>query len=161
VAERKRREADDYRYPPAQVLDARDAMLYNERSNIIKHRLAALRSKRCKAGPNQDLLCPEVFLNVVAEKLAYTSAMFINIELLDQFFYQFPREIDSRLLYDLDRRDIVAFARENPAIRKHLDLQDRKDKLEEVMKQLNSLSTLRKDTVPVTRRNRGLFGNIF
>ena len=58
--------------------------------------------------------------------------MFINIELLDQFFYQFPREIDSRLLYDLDRKEIVDFARENPEIRRHLDLQERKDKLEEV-----------------------------
>jgi len=157
----KRREADDYRYPPAQILDARHAMLYSERLNILKLRLAALRSKRCKAGPNQDLLCPEAFLNVVAEKLAYTSAMFINIELLDQFFYQFPREINSRLLYDLDRKEIVTFARENPAIRKHLDLQDRKDKLEEVMKQLNGLSTLRKDTVPTPRRHRGLFSNVF
>lgn len=75
--------------------------------------------------------------------------MFINIELLDQFFYQvsflasllglaltfleqFPREIDSRLLYDLDRNAIIAFAKENPAIKKHLDLQGRKEKLEEV-----------------------------
>jgi len=157
----KKREADEYRYPPAQVLDARNAMLYGERLNILKLRLATLRSKRCKAGPNQDVLCPEAFLNVVAEKLAYTSAMFINIELLEHFFYQFPTEIDSRLLYDLDRKEIVAFARENPKIRKHLDLQDRKDKLEEVMKQLNSLSTLRKDTVPTPRRNRGLFGNSF
>jgi hypothetical protein len=63
-------------------------MLYSERSNTLRLRLAALRSKRCKAGPNQDLLCPEVFLNAIAEKLAYTSAMFINIELLDHFFYQ-------------------------------------------------------------------------
>lgn len=39
---------------------------------------------------------------VVADKLAYTSTMFINIELLEQFFYQFPREIDSRILYDLN-----------------------------------------------------------
>lgn len=67
---------------------ARHAMLYSERSNILKLRLAALRSKRCKAGSSQDVLCPEAFLNAVAEKLAYTSAMFINIELLDQFFYQ-------------------------------------------------------------------------
>lgn len=161
VAEKEKKVADDYRYPPAQVLDARHAMLYNERSSILKLRLAALRSRRCKAGPSQDTLCPEVFLNAVAEKLAYTSAMFINIELLDQFFYQFPREIDSRLLYDLDRKEIVAFARENPAIRKHLDLQERKEKLEEVMKQLNSLSILRKDTVSTPRHTRGLFGNIF
>lgn len=45
---------------------------------------------------------------------------------------QFPREIDSRLMYDLDRSEIVRFARENPGIRRHLDLQDRKDKLGEV-----------------------------
>lgn len=99
---------------------------------MLKFRIAALKSKRCKAGPESDLLCPEAFLNVVADKLAHTSTMFINIELLDQFFYQFPREIDSRLLYDLDRNEIVEFAKENPEIRRHLDLQDRKDKLEEV-----------------------------
>ncbi|KAI0663784.1 P-loop containing nucleoside triphosphate hydrolase protein [Cubamyces menziesii] len=153
--------SDDYRYPPAQILDARHAMLYNDRIGILKLRMAALKSKRCKAGPENDVLCPEAFLNVVADKLAYTAAMFINIELLDHFFYQFPREIDSRLLYDLDRKEIVEFARENPIIRKHLDLQERKDKLEEVMKQLNSLATLRPDVQPTPRRQRGLFGGMF
>ncbi|KAI0072946.1 hypothetical protein K474DRAFT_1667160 [Panus rudis PR-1116 ss-1] len=153
---------DDYRYPPAQIIDARHAMLYNERMSVLKLRLAALKSKRCKAGPENDVLCPEAFLSVVADKLAYTSAMFINIELLDHFFYQFPREIDSRLLYDLDRKEIVEFARENPHVRRHLDLQERKDKLEEVMKQLNSLATLRPEVVQSTpRRSRGLFGGVF
>jgi dynamin-like GTPase MGM1, mitochondrial len=71
---------------------------------------------------------------------------------------KFPREIDSRLLYNLDRKDIVEFARENPTIRQHLELQERKDKLEEVMKHLNSLSILRPDTQPPPRRQRGLFG---
>lgn len=66
--------------------------------------------------------------------------MFINIELLDQFFYQFPREIDSRLLYDLDRSEIERFARENPIVRRHLELQERKDKLEEVRLRLASAS---------------------
>ncbi|KII84426.1 hypothetical protein PLICRDRAFT_46336 [Plicaturopsis crispa FD-325 SS-3] len=154
-------EPESYRYPPAQILDARHAMLYSDRLNILKLRLAALKSKRCRGGPDNDVFCPEAFLNVVADKLAYTSTMFINIELLDQFFYQFPREIDSRLLYDLDRREIVEFARENPAVQRHLDLQDRKDKLEEVMKQLNSLSTLRADAQPTPRRQRGLFGGMF
>ncbi|KAI5990230.1 P-loop containing nucleoside triphosphate hydrolase protein [Pisolithus albus] len=149
---------EGYRYPQAQVLDARHAMLYSDRLAILKLRLAALKSKRCKAGPENDVFCPEIFLNVVADKLAHTSTMFINIELLDHFFYQFPREIDSRLIYDLDRKEIAEFARENPSIRRHLDLQERKDKLEEVMKQLNSLSTLRADTVPTPRRQRGLFG---
>ncbi|KAH7884636.1 P-loop containing nucleoside triphosphate hydrolase protein [Phlebopus sp. FC_14] len=152
---------ESYRYPPAQILDARHAMLYNDRLSILKLRLAALKSKWCKGGPSNDVLCPEVFLNVVADKLAYTSTMFISIELLDHFFYQFPREIDSRLIYDLDRNEIVEFARENPSVRRHLDLQERKDKLEEVMKQLNSLSTLRADSQPTPRRQRGLFGGMF
>ncbi|KAM6504445.1 P-loop containing nucleoside triphosphate hydrolase protein [Amanita muscaria] len=124
--------SESYKYPPAQIMDARTAMKYSERISMLKLRLAALKSKQCRAGPDNDVICPEVFLNVVAEKLAYTSAMFINIELLEQFFYQFPRQIDSRLLYNLDRKDIVAFARENPDVKSHLDLQERKDKLEEV-----------------------------
>ncbi|KAH7912348.1 P-loop containing nucleoside triphosphate hydrolase protein [Hygrophoropsis aurantiaca] len=154
-------EPESYRYPPAQLLDARHAVMYTDRLAILKLRLATLKSKRCRAGPQNDVLCPEAFLDVVADKLAYTSAMFINIELLDHFFYQFPREIDTRLLYDLDRSEIVEFARENPVVRKHLDLQERKDKLEEVMKQLNSLSTLRTDSQPTPRRQRGLFGGMF
>ncbi|KAH9178213.1 P-loop containing nucleoside triphosphate hydrolase protein [Lactarius sanguifluus] len=151
---------ESYKYTPGQLVDARYAALYTDRLDILKLRLAALKSKRCKAGPESDMLCPEAFLNVVADKLAHTSSMFINIELLDQFFYQFPREIDSRLLYDLDRTEIVEFARENPEIRRHLELQERKDKLEEVMKRLNSLSVLRADTQPTTRRPRGLFSGI-
>ncbi|KAG8970558.1 dynamin-like GTPase mgm1 [Tulasnella sp. 419] len=150
--------ADSYKYNPAHVLDARHALLYTDRLTILKLRLAALKSKRCRAGPESDALCPEAFLNVVADKLAYTSAMFINIELLDQFFYQFPREIDTRLMYDLEPSQISKFARENPAIRRHLDLQERKDKLEEVMKQLQGLVNLRKDVNPPPRRQQGLFG---
>jgi hypothetical protein len=110
----------------------RHAALYTDRLAILRTRLTTLKGKRCKSGPENDLLCPEAFLSVVADKLAHTSAMFIHIELLEQFFYQFPREIDSRLLYDLDRAEIVRFARENPTVRTHLDLQERKDKLEEV-----------------------------
>ncbi|KAH9039722.1 P-loop containing nucleoside triphosphate hydrolase protein [Lactarius hengduanensis] len=59
-----------------------------------------------------------------------TSSMFINIELLDQFFYQFPREIDSRLLYDLDRTEIVEFARKTQ--RSEAPRCRSEDKLEEV-----------------------------
>ncbi|KAF9446757.1 hypothetical protein P691DRAFT_672859 [Macrolepiota fuliginosa MF-IS2] len=152
---------ESYRYPPAQIMDARYAMMYSDRLGVLKLRLTALKSPRCRAGPQSEVFCPEAFLNIVADKLSYTSAMFINIELLDQFFYQFPREMDSRLLYDLDRKEIVAFAQENPVVRRHLELQERKDKLEEVMKQLNSLSTLRADPQPQPRRQRGLFGGMF
>jgi hypothetical protein len=66
----------------------RIAALFADRLAVLKLRHAALKSRRCKAGPDQKAFCPEAFLSVVAEKLAYTSTMFINIELLEQFFYQ-------------------------------------------------------------------------
>lgn len=47
-------------------------------------------------------------------------------------YVQLPRGIDSRLIYDLDRKEVEEFARENPVVKHHLDLQERKDKLEEV-----------------------------
>lgn len=73
-------------------------MMYSDRLSILKLRLAALKSKRCKGGPENDVLCPEVFLDIVANKLAYTSTMFINIELLDHFFYQVSLSV-SQLQY--------------------------------------------------------------
>jgi hypothetical protein len=51
---------------------------------------------------------------------------------LTEVYLQFPREIDSRLIYDLDRNEIQKFARQNPGIRRHLELQDKKEKLEHV-----------------------------
>jgi replication fork clamp-binding protein CrfC len=119
-------------YNSALLSKARESAFLAERASILKLRLAALKAKRCKAGPDAKAFCPEAFLNVVADKLSYTAVMFINIELLAEFFYQFPREIDSHLVYDLGKEELTAFARENPAVRKHLDLQQRKEKLEMV-----------------------------
>lgn len=53
-------------------------MLFQERLQIIKLRKLALKSRRCKAGPDEKAFCPEAFLNAVADKLAYTSTMFIS-----------------------------------------------------------------------------------
>ena len=72
----------------ANALPGQVAMMCSERLHILKLRLAALKSKRCKVGPQSEAFCPEAFLNVVADKLAYTSSLFINIELLEHFFYQ-------------------------------------------------------------------------
>ena len=83
-------------------MPGRHALLLSDRLALLKLRSAAVKSRRCRQGPAQSAFCPETFLSVVADKLAYTSTMFINIELLEQFFYQFPREIDSRILYDLN-----------------------------------------------------------
>lgn len=66
----------------------RHALLLSNRLTLLRLRQNALKSKRCRIGPDQAAFCPEAFLAVVADKLAYTSTMFINIELLEQFFYQ-------------------------------------------------------------------------
>ncbi|GAA5911480.1 hypothetical protein JCM5296_004084 [Sporobolomyces johnsonii] len=151
-------------YNPALLAKAREAMFLSSRSSILRLRLLALKSRRCKAGPEQKAFCPEAFLNIVADKLSSTAVQFINIELLVEFFYQFPREIDTRLSGDLDRSEILRFARENPAIYKHLALQDRKEKLELVAEKLDSLVKLQRDKVhqqhPGRRQDgrRGLFG---
>ncbi|WVQ97185.1 hypothetical protein IAU59_004295 [Kwoniella sp. CBS 9459] len=154
---------DAYKYSPAQIIDGRHALLLSNRLTLLKMRQQALKSRRCKMGPEQSAFCPEAFLAVVADKLAYTSTMFINIELLEQFFYQFPREIDSRILYDLDRAEIGRFARENPKIKAHLELQERKDKLEQVMISLQSLVNLQKDTKGASSgpKREGLFTKFF
>ncbi|KAK4701821.1 hypothetical protein P7C70_g4405, partial [Phenoliferia sp. Uapishka_3] len=157
-------EADPNRpaYNSALLGKARDAIFLSSRSEILKLRLLALKSRRCKAGPEQRAFCPEAFLNVVADKLSHTAVQFINIELLVEFFYQFPREIDTRMAYDLNRSEIIKFARENPVVDKHLTLQERKEKLELVAEKLDTLVKLQRDKAqkdPLRRkRDRGLFG---
>lgn len=126
-------------YNSALLIKAREALFLTERSRMLRTRLNTLKSKRCRSGPDSKAFCPETFLHIVADKLTYTAVMFINIELLSEFFYQFPREIDAKLVYDLDKQELSKFARENPVVKRHLDLQERKEKLEMVMDKLSDL----------------------
>ncbi|KAM3582976.1 mitochondrial dynamin GTPase Msp1 [Umbelopsis sp. WA50703] len=142
-------------YNPKLLEKAREALFLRDRAMILKYRIAALKSRQCKTQENKQY-CPEAFLNVIAEKLTYTAVMFIQVELLNEFFFQFPREVDNRLVYELDRQQIQRFARENPSIMKHLDLQERKAKLEDVMDKLNYL--VRKQADRQARAKMGSFG---
>jgi hypothetical protein len=49
-------------------------------------RLFALKSKQC-ASKNNKYYCPEVFLDIVAEKLTSTAVLFLNVELLSEFYH--------------------------------------------------------------------------
>ncbi|CAD6885800.1 unnamed protein product [Tilletia controversa] len=129
-------------YNPALLNEAKRALELSTRSEVLRMRMSVLKGRRCKAGPEQKAFCPEAFMNVVADKLTYTAVMFINIEMLTEFFYQFPREIDTRLVQGMEKADLAKFARENPSVRAHLDLQERKQKLEVVMDKLDSLVKL-------------------
>lgn len=121
-------------------------------------RIKAVRSKQCSNKKNRHQ-CPEVFLDAVADRLTATADFFLDAELLAKFFYlvsffrmkiypclsnpvQFPRELDARLGRNLSTADIERFAREDPKIRRHLDLVKRKEMLELVLKETESLRKL-------------------
>ncbi len=104
-------------------------------------RLQAVRSRQCASQKNR-YYCPEVFLDVVADKLTSTAVLFLNVELLSEFYYNFPRELDIRLGRHLSDAEVERFAREDPKVRKHLDVIHRKDKLEMVLEKIESLRQL-------------------
>ena len=101
-------------------------------------RIKAVRSKQCGNKKNTHQ-CPEVFLDAVADRLTNTADFFLDAELLAEFYYLFPRELDARLGRNLTPADMERFAREDPKIRRHLDVVKRKDLLELVLKETEGL----------------------
>lgn len=104
-------------------------------------RLLAVKSKQC-ANVKNKYYCPEVFLDAAATKLASTAVLFVNVELLSEFFYNFPRELDLRLGRHLSEEQIETFAKEDPRIRRHLEVIRRKELLELVLEKMESLRQL-------------------
>ncbi|KAF9161129.1 dynamin-like GTPase mgm1 [Actinomortierella ambigua] len=125
-------------YNPKLLNKAREALALRDRALILKYRLSALKSKTCKSSKNKTQ-CPEAFLAVVSEKLAYTSVMFIQVELMNEFVFQLPRLMDARLGVKMGQEAMERFARENPVVGRHLALMDKRMKLEEVWEKLNYL----------------------
>ncbi|KAJ9634462.1 mitochondrial dynamin GTPase Msp1 [Knufia peltigerae] len=137
----------------------REAVFLRDRAEIIKMRLMAVKSKQCSNLKNK-YYCPEVFLDVVADKLTSTAVLFLNVELLSEFYYNFPRELDIRLGRHLNQAEIERFAREDPRVRKHLDVIRRKEKLELVLEKIESLRQLEGRTkqhskLPPVAKERG------
>ena len=104
-------------------------------------RLLAVKSKQCASLKNK-YYCPEVFLNAAASKLASTAVLFLNVELLSEFYYAFPRELDLRLGRHLSQAEVEKFAKEDPKIRQHLEVIRRKELLELVLEKMESLRQL-------------------
>lgn len=101
----------------------------------------AVKSKQC-ANVKNKYYCPEVFLNAAASKLASTAVLFLNVELLSEFYYHFPRELDLRLGRHLKDSEVETFAKEDPKIRRHLEVIRRKELLELVLEKMESLKQL-------------------
>ncbi|KAK8100836.1 uncharacterized protein PG998_007760 [Apiospora kogelbergensis] len=119
----------------------REAAFLRDRADIIKMRLMAVKSKQCASMKNK-YYCPEVFLDAVATKLASTAVLFLNVELLSEFYYNFPRELDLRLGRHLSEEEVEKFAKEDPKIKKHLEVIRRKELLELVLDKMESLRQL-------------------
>ncbi|KAI4861836.1 dynamin family protein [Hypoxylon rubiginosum] len=119
----------------------REAVFLRDRADIIKMRMLAAKSKQC-ANIKNKYHCPEVFLDAVASKLASTAVLFLNVELLSEFYYNFPRELDLRLGRHLSDDQVEKFAKEDPKIKKHLEVIRRKELLELVLEKMESLRQL-------------------
>jgi dynamin-like GTPase MGM1, mitochondrial len=104
-------------------------------------RLMAAKSKQCATMKNK-YNCPEIFLDVVATKLTQTAVLFLNVELLSEFYYNFPRELDLRLGRHLSDDEVERFAKENPKVKAHLEVIRRKELLELVLEKMESLRAL-------------------
>ena len=104
-------------------------------------RISALKSKQCATSSNR-YYCPEIFLDVVSTKLTSTAVLFLNVELLSEFYYNFPRELDVRLGRGLSQEEVERFAREDPKVKAHLEVIRRKDLLELVLGKMEGLRDL-------------------
>jgi hypothetical protein len=104
-------------------------------------RLTALKSPQC-ATPKNRYYCPEIFLDVVSTKLTSTAVLFLNVELLSEFYYNFPRELDVRLGRGLSQEEVERFAREDPKVKAHLEVIRRKELLELVLGKMEGLRDL-------------------
>lgn len=138
-------EVEETRPPPVLLDRARRLRDMEGRAEILRLRNQIIKSRRCKLGPNSQSICPEIFLNVLADRLSKTSTDFIKIDLLSRFFSTVPHEINSRLVKALEGDLAVEFARENPEVKRHLELQDRKEKLERVMRELVTLTYMKEE----------------
>jgi len=131
--------------PPPQ---GREAVFLRDRASTLSLRLHALKSRPCTLPPSQSphqsskYLCPEPFLDLVADKLTSTAVLFLNVELLSEFYYNFPRELDGRLGRGLEREQVERFAREDARVARHLDVVRRKELLEVVLGKMEGLREL-------------------
>ncbi|KAK0758719.1 hypothetical protein N5P37_009118 [Trichoderma harzianum] len=128
-------------FSAALLSKGREAIFLRDRADIIKMRMLAVKAKQCN-NPKNKYYCPEVFLDAAATKLASTAVLFLNVELLSEFYYNFPRELDLRLGRHLSADEVEKFAKEDPKIRRHLDVIRKKELLELVLEKMDSLRQL-------------------
>lgn len=123
------------------------AIFLKERMKLLKMRYLFVKNlKKCKLKDNK-YQCPEIFMDAVSSKLTSTAILFLNVELLSDFYYNFPRKLDEEFFGNLSREQMESFAKEDPKIKKHIELQERKDLLEEAMQKIESILAFQRQKV--------------
>ncbi|GMM30117.1 dynamin-related GTPase [Martiniozyma asiatica (nom. inval.)] len=136
-------ERENLGFSPGLIMRAREALFLKDRSNLLKFRLKALQSSQCKYKENK-FKCPEVFLDVVSDKLTQTAILFLNVELLSDFYYSFPRELENKLSTQLTHDEIEKYAKEDPKVKRHIELQERKDMLSLALSKIDDVMAIQK-----------------
>lgn len=119
------------------------ALFLQERMKLLKMRYQFVKnSKKCKSKENK-YQCPEIFLDAVSTKLTSTAILFLNVELLSDFYYNFPRKLDDEFFNNMTKDQLESFAKEDPKVRKHIELQERKDLLETALGKIEGVLAVR------------------
>ncbi|ODV58368.1 dynamin-related GTPase MGM1 ASCRUDRAFT_28667, partial [Ascoidea rubescens DSM 1968] len=122
----------------------REAVFLKDRCNLLKMRLLALKSSQCSKKENK-YKCPEIFLSSVVDKITQTSILFLNVELLNDFYYNFPRDLDLKLSVNSLSKDVIEkIAKEDPRIKRHIELQQRKEMLELALSKIENVLAIQK-----------------
>ncbi|EAZ63527.2 mitochondrial dynamin-like GTPase [Scheffersomyces stipitis CBS 6054] len=149
-------------FSPSLIQRGQDAIFLKDRLSLLKMRYSFVKnSKKCKKKENK-YQCPEIFLDAVASKVTSTSILFLNVELLSDFYYNFPRELDMKFFNNLSKEEIEKFAKEDPRIKKHIELQERKDLYENALSKIESvLAIQRTKTTGIVKNEKTGGSSIF
>lgn len=136
-------ERENLGFSPGLLLRGREAIFLRDRMAILNLRLKGLQSSACKYKENK-FKCPEIFLDVVAEKLTQTAILFLNVELLSDFYYSFPRELEKKLGSNLTQEEIESYVKQDPKVKRHIELQERKELLQLALNKIDDVMAIQK-----------------
>ena len=124
----------------------KDYRKLEQKSHQLQRRLSFIapgRGSLCQASnlPGCQPLCPEVYLHALSQKMTLTSVMFLWIELLAQYEFQWPRELDQRVRrrFVFQDSEMENFAKENQYAKSHLETVNRLRTLEKIWDKLRQI----------------------
>lgn len=131
----------------ALIEKGQEAIFLRDRMKLLKMRYQFIKGlKKCQS-KDSKYQCPEIFLDAVSSKLTSTAILFLNVELLSDFYYNFPRKLDDEFFRNMSPEQLESFAKEDPKIKKHIELQERKDLLEEALSKMEGVLAIQNQKV--------------